>query len=273
MGTSEDPDPLNRLKRRKFLRGASIAKTRASDTDAFEKEKETMTNFTIKTILLMASLAVAFSPAVKADPWNQKTVFTFSGPVEIPGQVLPAGTYVFKLADSSANRHIVQVFNQEENRIFGTFLAIPDYRMQPSDKTIITFHERPAGSPEAVRAWFYPGHNYGHEFVYPKGEARTLAKLNHTPVPAVPADVAPEMRLQAEFSSPLFSALIIAPMIAEEPDGKEVAIEEAFAVDENQGPAEGEELPETASLLPLIGLIGIVSLAGSAVVLRPSQKK
>src|SRR5580658_6019578 len=102
-----------------------------------------MTNFANKLILLTVSLAVALSPAAMASTWNQKTVFTFSGPVEIPGQVLPAGTYVFKLMDSSSNRHIVQVFNKEENRVFGTFLAIPDYRLHPHDEPIITFHERP----------------------------------------------------------------------------------------------------------------------------------
>src|SRR5271168_5360603 len=81
-----------------------------------------------------------------ADDWDQKTTFTFSGPVEIPGQVLPAGTYVFKLADSSSDRNIVQVFNRDENHLYGTFLAIPDYRLRPADKPIITFDERPAGS-------------------------------------------------------------------------------------------------------------------------------
>jgi hypothetical protein len=231
-----------------------------------------MTNFANKLILLTVSLAVALSPAAMASTWNQKTVFTFSGPVEIPGQVLPAGTYVFKLMDSSSNRHIVQVFNQEENRVFGTFLAIPDYRLHPHDEPIITFHERPAGSPEAVRAWFYPGHNYGHEFVYPKSEARTLAKLNDVPVPAVPADVAPEMTLSVELPSPRISALIIAPMIVEEPDGQEVAIDIAYPAAAGPTNDAPEELPETASSMPLIALIGAVSLTGAAL-LRPRQAK
>src|ERR1700758_3928834 len=81
----------------------------------------------------------------RADEWDQKTIFTFSGPVEIPGQVLTAGTYVFKLADSSSDRNIVQVFNKDENHLYGTFLAIPDYRMKTPSKPIITFEERAAG--------------------------------------------------------------------------------------------------------------------------------
>jgi hypothetical protein len=94
-------------------------------------------------IRLLTFIGVAFvivmMPQAKADEWNQKTVFTFSGPVEIPGQVLPAGTYVFKLADSMSDRNIVEVFNKDENHLYGIFLAIPDYHLKPADKPIITF--------------------------------------------------------------------------------------------------------------------------------------
>src|SRR5260370_36955627 len=103
----------------------------------------------------------------KGDDLKEKIIFTFSGPVEIPGQVLVAGTYVFKLADSQSDRNIAQVFNKDENHLYGTFLTIPDYRLQPAGKPIITFEERSAVSPEAIRAWFYPSEDYGPEFVYP----------------------------------------------------------------------------------------------------------
>ena len=102
-------------------------------------------------------LALSLVPRAGADEWNQKTIMTFSGPVEIPGQVLPAGTYVFKLADSQADRNVVEVFNKDESHMYGFFLAIPDYRLKPRGKPIITFEERAAGAPEAVKAWFYPG--------------------------------------------------------------------------------------------------------------------
>jgi len=104
-------------------------------------------------------------PQAKADAWDQKTVVTFSGPVEIPGRVLSAGTYVFKLANIVSDRNIVQVFNKDETRLYSTFLARPDYRLKPSEKPIITLEEGAAGVPEALKAWFYPGDNYGHEFV------------------------------------------------------------------------------------------------------------
>jgi hypothetical protein len=141
-------------------------------------------------VVVSAGLLGALVPTARADEWNQKTIFTFSGPVEIPGQILSAGTYVFKLADSESDRNIVQVFNKNENHLYGTFLTIPDYRLKPAAKTIITFDERPSGSPEAVRAWFYPGENYGHDFVYPKTKAAALATANNQPVASMPDEQA-----------------------------------------------------------------------------------
>ena len=86
-------------------------------------------------------------------------------------QILPAGTYVFKLLDNGGDRNIVQVSNQAEDHVFTTILAIPNYRLQPTGKTVMTFKERGEGQPEAIRAWFYPGKEWGQEFVYPKARA------------------------------------------------------------------------------------------------------
>src|ERR1700758_3711902 len=132
---------------------------------------------TVPTVFLMALIGATFSPSARADDWNRKTVITFSGPVEIPGVhldgwgVLPAGTYVFKILDSQSDRHIVQTFNKNETTLYATILPIPNYRLRAPDKTVITFREIPAGEPEALRAWFYPGQNWGEEFVYPKARA------------------------------------------------------------------------------------------------------
>ncbi len=113
---------------------------------------------------------------------------TFSSPVEIPGvhlkgfRTLPAGTYVFKLMDSTVNRHIVQIQSADEKKTFATILAIPNTRVKRTDDTVITFRERPNGEPPALRAWFYPTDAWGEEFVYGKSEAKTLAASNNTPV-------------------------------------------------------------------------------------------
>jgi hypothetical protein len=206
-----------------------------------------------------------------ADDFDQKTVFTFSGPVEIPGQVLSAGTYVFKLADASSDRNTVQVFNKNETHLYGTFLAIPDYRIKPAGKTIITFEERPAGSPEAVKAWFYPGDNYGHDFVYPKPKATALAKANNTPVPSMPAEFAANtIKPAATVKAPHIVAMSQAPLKAQKPTGEEVEIAEVFAVsDEAPLPP---TLPTTASPWPLIGLVGLLSI-GAGVGLRFAAAK
>ena len=146
----------------------------------------------MKNLLVVSVIALgtALAPHVAADAANQLTKVTFSGPVEIPGQVLPAGTYEFKVLDFNAP-DIVQIMNQDGTKVYGTLLAIPDYRQKPTGKTVITFSERKATSPEAVRAWFYPGDNYGHEFVYPKPRAAQLAKLTGQSVPSMPANLEP----------------------------------------------------------------------------------
>src|SRR5262249_37179291 len=129
------------------------------------------------TIFCLSLAALAFSASVNADAWNKKTILTFSQPVEVPGVVLPAGTYVFKLQDSASNRHIVQICNQDQTHIYATVLAIPNYRLQVTGKTVITFVERAAGEPQAIRAWFYPGDNFGQEFVYSKRRTAELAQI------------------------------------------------------------------------------------------------
>jgi hypothetical protein len=139
----------------------------------------------IKAVCSAAVLMACFAPGVLADAWNKKTILTFSGPVQIPGATLPAGTYVFKLADLQGNRHVVQIFDKAEKKIYRTILAIPDQRLTPSDKPVILFSERPAGSPQAVRAWFYPGETIGNEFVYPKSQAMQIAKQTHQSVLAM----------------------------------------------------------------------------------------
>jgi hypothetical protein len=121
----------------------------------------------------------------RADEYNKKTVVTFNGPVEIPGKALPAGTYVIKLFDSDSDRSVVQIWNKDETLLIATVLAIPDYHLTPADNPIITFEERAQGSPPAIRAWFYPGDNYGLEFVYPKTRATELAAGNRKNVPAM----------------------------------------------------------------------------------------
>src|SRR6266540_4714575 len=136
----------------------------------------------LKSVCCAAALLVLLAPGARADDWNKKTFLTFSGPVQVPGATLPAGTYTFKLADLSGNRHVVQIFDKEEKKIYSTILAIPNERIEPTDDPVVLFAERPAGSPQAVKVWYYPGNRIGNEFVYPKRQAIEIARASHTTV-------------------------------------------------------------------------------------------
>lgn len=222
---------------------------------------KTTNRFKVVAMTFFLSLvAIAFVPRVNADSWNQKTKVTFSAPVEVPGvgaQTLPAGTYVFKLVDSSSDRHIVRIFNEAETHVYTTILAIPNYRLRSTDKTLMTFRERAAGHPEAIRAWFYPGRQWGHEFVYPKLRAIELAKVVREPVLALatPIELTPDTPVET---------LKAAPIVAVKPTGEEVSVAEVV-----QAPpayVASATLPQTASPLPLLGLIGLLSLSTGMVV-------
>jgi hypothetical protein len=124
----------------------------------------------IRAIALSAlCVGMLLSPAIpraKADLWNERTVVTFDKPVEIPGKVLIPGTYVFKVFDSDSNRDLVQIYTQDERQLVASVEAVAAYRQSVPSDTIITFEERSTDSPEAIHQWFYPGDNYGHQFVY-----------------------------------------------------------------------------------------------------------
>ena len=116
-------------------------------------------------------LALAITPRVKAQTTNEKTIMTFTEPFEVPGvgaQILPAGTYVFKLVDSLSDRNIVRITNEDGTHVFTTILAIDNVRLKPTDKTVLTFKERGEGQPEAIKAWFYPGIRLGPGICLPK---------------------------------------------------------------------------------------------------------
>ena len=186
---------------------------------------------------------------------------------------MPAGTYVFKILDSQSDRHIVQILNKDETTVYATILAIPNYRLQATNKTVITFSERPAGQPEALRAWFYPGRNWGEEFVYQKGKAVELAKATGTPVLFTPAELPVEVAEPIKSAdAPLVMELRHAPIMAIKPTGEEAQLAEVVtpppaqtqAAEAAPAPSVAEKkLPSTASPLPLIALLGFMSLGGA----------
>ena len=220
---------------------------------------------TVKTVLVVLALTLfgaIFASGVQADDWNKKTVMTFSQPVEIPGQILPAGTYTIKLVNLDSDRHIVQFLDADGIKVIATVLAINNWRLHPTGETVVKFAERSGDNPEALKAWFYPGDNFGQEFVYPKHRAIELAVAEKEPVPAIAEETAP-------------AELRTAPIVAVTPEQTEVPVTEAI---ETTPPAAAQtttplvaqntaSLPKTAGLVPLIALLGLASL-GFAFVLK-----
>jgi len=233
----------------------------------------------------MAILGAAFMPTANADDRNKKTTVTFSAPVAIPGVhlagwgVLPAGTYVFKLVESSSNRHIVQIFNKDQTKIYATILSIANYRLNPTNKTVITFNEGVKGKPESLRAWFYPGANWGEEFVYSKEQAIELAKVTKLPVLSLAAEVKVEVTKPEELE--VVQVLVQAPVVAVRPTGEEVEIAQVIQVEPTPArtptrvtasPVQETtlvaetKLPDTASSMPLVALFGLLALGGALTV-------
>jgi hypothetical protein len=219
-----------------------------------------MKHFQIFTMCLVGGLLLSGAATnAKADEWNKKTFITTSQAIEVPGAVLPPGKYVFKLLDSPSDRHIVQVLNARESKIFSTSLTIPRQRMDPTDRTVLTFFEVKAGQPEPVRTWFYPGDLIEQEFVYPKSRMEqfmarggqstiTIAKTRPIEQPqAEPTPApAPEPEPQVETPSP-------APP------------EEPTPAPPPEAPA--PPMPHTAGNTVEIGILGLMCL-GLAVMFR-----
>jgi hypothetical protein len=223
----------------------------------------------VAMVFCLGLVVITARTNAKADEWNNKTVMTFDEPFEVPGvgaQILPAGTYVFKILGDPGDRNIVQILNQSEDHVFTTILAIPNYRLRSTGKTVMKFRERGEGQPEAIRAWFYPGHQWGQEFVYPKARALEIAKIVNAPVLATPVEV----------TAPV-EALKAAPVVAVKPTGEEVAVTEVVEAPPVEvaaaAPAAAPEpLPQTASHLPLVALMGILSLGAFLGLLAVSKR-
>lgn len=225
-------------------------------------------------------------PNAMADQWNKRTILTVNEPIQVPGKVLQPGKYVMKLMDSPSNRHIVQIFNEREDQLQTTVLAIPNYRLQPTGDTEFQWWETPANQPKAMRAWFYPGDNFGQEFAYPKNEAVAIAATSNQNVPTTYAQTeaelatarvgtvdraGTEMELDRETYNRAEEAQIAqnqttpAPVaerpatpVAEEP----VAQPQTQIAQADTRPM--ETLPRTASPLPLYGIAGLLALGAGA---------
>jgi hypothetical protein len=125
---------------------------------------------------LIIAFSLFYGLAAHADESDQATTITFSQPIQIPGQVLLAGTYLFKLADPNSNQNIVQVFNTDRTVLYATLQTIATERQEPTGHTVVALAEQGAGQPDALLKWFYPGRETGNEFLYPTQKEKELAQ-------------------------------------------------------------------------------------------------
>ena len=216
--------------------------------------KTVKTIFTLFAVLL---LVVTFAAGARADTqFNKRTVVTFTQPVEIPGQILPAGTYTIELYESFSNRHIVRIYNADRSELIATVLAIPNLRLAPTEDNVMKFSERPGNAPAALKAWFYPGDNFGQEFVYPKARAIELAQITHETIPAIETEPAPLEELKSE------------TIVAETPEKTEVPVAEFIPLPARETVSQAAALPKTGSQVPLIALLGALSVSFAFVLKR-----
>lgn len=256
-----------------------------------------LSSFAAASCLGLASLMMM--PNALADQWNKKTILTVNEPIQVPGKVLQPGKYVMKLLDSPSNRHIVQIFNDREDQLQTTVLAIPNYRLQPTGKTEFQWWEVPAGQPKALRAWFYPGDNFGQEFAYPKNEAVQIATVTHETVPTTTATEQNDMASadvnrvdqsgnMSQYESGEQSASTTTTTETQ-PSNTGVSNEQTQVAQNTQpemtpAPApttdntvsdqgmRARTLPRTASPLPLLGIAGFFAL-GASIALRAAAKR
>jgi len=125
--------------------------------------------------ILFVLVGMIVPPAAHADQGNQETRVTFSQPVQIPGRVLPAGTYVFLLPDEINDHFQVRIFNADRTMLIAMLLTVDTERSKTADNTVFGFAQRGSAQPEAIVTWFYPGETTGHEFLYPKQMQQELA--------------------------------------------------------------------------------------------------
>ena len=208
-------------------------------------------------------LGTSFVPKAHADAWDKMTIVTVNEPIIAGSKVLDPGKYVWKLLDSPSNRHVVQIYDRDQSHLEETILAVPNYRLQPTGKTQFSFWETPPGVPKAVRAWFYPGDNFGQEFTYPKKLVAQLASAAPVPVPMDYREPEPAPAPEAQ------------PAMAPEPPPVAQPQPQAQAappVTVAPASAEPQSLPHTASFNPLIGLLGLTSLSLAGLLTLAARK-
>ena len=210
-----------------------------------------MARRTLYGVVVAALIAVMMPAPAGALTFDKLTYMTFSGPVQVPGYTLGAGTYRFRLTNPDTSRNVLQVLSNDGATVYAMFNTIQDHRAVLTDEAAVTFRETPAGVAPAIKSLFYGGEYHGYEFVYPKGGPNVIGEIeSFTWVP--PAAEAVAETVVAPVEEPVAEAVA-------EPVAEPVA---EAAVEPLPEP-EPVALPRTASPLPLVMVGGLTSLLGA----------
>ena len=214
--------------------------------------------------------AIVASGVANAQLPSKRTFLTFSGPVSLPGISLAAGTYTFEIANPDSGSRVIRVSDKDSRTVRGMFFAMPTQMAEPADDPVVRFAERPEGSPQAIKAWFYPGERTGFEFVYPRSQAVKIAKANHEKVLSY-RDEGPKPTASSQPVEEFKSArvervdendqLTPAPRPAPTPATSAPQQSSSSAV---RAQSEERRLPQTASPLALYELLSGLALAAGA---------
>ncbi len=233
----------------------------------------------ITTTCAAAILTTMSATPAQAQTMDSRTEFTFNQPVELPGVTLPPGTYIFRFADATTGRKVMQVTAKDSsNKTYGMFLTINAQRPRPSDDAELRFLETPAGRPTAVKTWWYPGNSIGREFIYPKSQARRLAQATNQTVLTTQAEsVTNDQMKTADLAyvsasgqeTALTDDQLVAAAANTSPVGTTTASADTSAArapvrEGTMAASTRTRLPKTSTPLAGIGLMGLMSLLGAA---------
>jgi hypothetical protein len=242
--------------------------------------KRLMTSASVLVVLVFCTASGA-----NATTSDKRTLFTFNTPVALPGVTLPAGTYMFRLADPDSTRRVIQVANEKGNESYALLLTTPSEPRDASGEPAIQFMETVSGAPVAVQAWWYQGESIGYEFMYPKSQRANLSR-DRQPEPAAAFGGGKAAITRSERSDDEDaiskgpeedSSVIEGSGLPPEPEAQSAQAQvppsepsPAPQTREAVSPDAREELPETASPIALLLLAGLATASTGWLLARKS---
>lgn len=202
--------------------------------------------------------AALYSGIARAETFDKRTVFSFNQPIALPGVTLPAGDYLFRIVDTTTSRKVIQVLSGDGKTPYAMLHSIPEVRRDASRNPEVRFMETAKGHPNAIKTWWYPHETIGYEFIYPKHQARELAKAVTEPILTTTTEttkVEETKTAAVERITPKGEEVPVAVVPEPEPIVPSGIVQEGTLAEART------ELPVTATRTPLFALIGLLALA------------